>query len=258
MHTLASLFVTLVVTANVLFPKSNLPQVLGIETSGSSHQATGSLESNGSGSGSLRFRTLPSHSPFPSNRPKDASGSGNFFQKIVTAFENHQNGPKDGTPSGITREEFKLKLSEIKDTVKQQRLTSLDGNITKINQRAVANWNSLLDRLSLILDKIKTKTTELSGQGKDVSSVLSAISTAESKIAAAKAAVSAQSGKTYVIDIGTGNNLGQNASATIQTMKADLKAVEALVRDALQSVKDVYFALRGVIGTGTPHPSPTP
>ncbi len=260
MHSLASFFVSLVFVANSLFPKSNIPQVLGVQIA----QVGDSEETITTNSDS---RTTS-----PTSTPKSGSNTLERSKEILKLSEEKLRKAlttrdlklKDATGSGerntedlAKREEFKKKVNEIHDENKKERLVVLDANLAKFNQKAVEKWTKVLDRLTEILNKIKTRTDEAALKGKDVTSILAAISTSEAKIADAKAEVIAQSSKTYTISIGDESNLGQSASSTVIGMKTDIKAVELTIKDAIQSVKDVYTALVAVVGHDL-KPTPTP
>lgn len=274
MQTLASIFVSLVVIANTVFPKADLPKVLGVQ-----------IAMSGSDSEEVKVESSSETSEQESSTPepsveKNSSSSKDFFERSREAFKKSQerirktleikneNDDKDenevededeGSQISLKkREEFKLKLTEIKDEKKKEKLTNLDANLSKVNSNTVDRWGKALDRLTAILEKIKTRTDEAQTAGKDVTGILSAIATAETKIADAKAAVADQSNNAYVIVIGSESNLGQSVKATISTLKTDLKGVEAKVKIAKDAVKDLFSALKLVIGSTEATPSATP
>lgn len=288
MQTLASVFVSLVVIANTVFPKADLPKVLGVQiaSSGSSDSEEVKVESSTSESESEDSKDSEtseqeSSTPEPSVE-KNSSSSKDFFERSREAFkksqerirktleiknenesdsedENEVEDEDEGSQVSLKkREEFKLKLAEIRNEEKKQKLNELDTNLTKVNQNSVQRWDKVLERLEAIVAKIKTRTDEAAAQGKDVTGILSAVSTAESKISDAKAAVADQSNNAYVIVIGSESNLGQSVKATISTLKTDLKAVEAKVKAAKDAVKDLFSALKLVVGSSDATPSATP
>lgn len=275
MQTLASIFVSLVVIANTVFPKADFPKVLGVQIaiSGSDSEEVKVEDSETS---ERESSTAGSSGEF------NSSSSKNFFEKSREAFKKSQerirktleikneNGNDDEDETEIEdedegsqvnlkkREEFKLKLAEIRNEEKKQKLNELDTNLTKVNQNAVQRWNKVLVRLEAIVIKIKTRTDEASVQGHDVTGILSAITVAETKIADAKSAVTDQSNNAYVIVMGSESNLGTSVKATISTLKTDLKGVEAKVKTAKDAIRDVFAALKLVIGSTEATPSATP
>lgn len=285
MQTLASFFVSLVVIANTVFPKADLPKVLGVQIaiSGSDSEeirVESSSNSESEDSTDSSDSEQESSTPEPSVE-RNSSSSKDFFERSREAFKKSQerirktleikneNGNDDEDETEVEdedegsqvslnkREEFKTKLGEIKDEKKKEKLSNLDENLSKVNANAVSRWGKVLERLEAIVAKIKTRTDEASAQGKDVTGILSAIAIAEAKIAEAKSAVADQSNNAYVIVIGSESNLGQSVKSTISTLKTDLKAVEAKVKAAKEAVADVFKALKAVVGTTEPTSTPT-
>lgn len=282
MQTFASIFVSLVVIANTVFPKADIPKVLGVQ-----------IAVSGSGSEEIKVESSSDSRSEDTEDPKtseqessttessgetNSSSSKDFFEKSREAFKKSQERIRktleiknesetetevededEGSQVNLKkREEFKTKLGEIRDEKKKEKLTNLDENLSKVNANAVSRWNKVLERLEAIIAKIKTRTDEASAQGRDVTGILSAISTAEGKITDAKTAVADQSNNAYVIVIGSESNLGQSVKSTISTLKTDLKAVETKVKAARDAVKDVFTALKAVVGTTEPTPSAVP
>jgi len=224
MHSLASIFVSIVFVANSLFPKSNIPQVLGVKIAqtGDTNQTT-VIEPV-----SRKFGVL--------ERIKIGDNASASAKNRIEEEKNR-------------REEFKTRVTQIRDEKKKERLTQLDSNLAKINQKAVEHWNKVLNRLTEILAKIKTRMTEVSENGKDVTIILAAVSIAEVKIAEAKVVVNTQSDKIYTISVGEEDKLGESAKTTISQMRNDIKSVGDTVKEAIQSLKDVHTALKSVIGS---------
>jgi DNA repair exonuclease SbcCD ATPase subunit len=177
---------------------------------------------------------------------------------------------------GEIRDEFKTKLEEakqewkdkraalienlkkIKDEKKVEIVENVDARLADRNAHWVEHWTNVLTRHSELLDKIQTKATELEGQGKDITSVTSAIAAARSAITTAQAKVTEQAGKTYTIPVTTEATLGANVSATVKQMQADVKSVINLIEAVRKATQAAISALKTVAGVASsPVPSPT-
>lgn len=151
--------------------------------------------------------------------------------------------------------EFKANLQKIKDTRKQTVVTNVNDRIGNRNTLWVSHWNEVTKRLTTILDKIQTRSTEAAASGKDVTSVTTAITAARSAISAAQAAIDTQSTKTYTIAISSETTLGSDVKATISAFQTDVKNVISLLNTARRAVETAFQAIKTVIGT---EPTATP
>ena len=110
-----------------------------------------------------------------------------------------------------------------------------------------------LDKLSSILAKIQERAAIAKENGKDISSVTTAITKANTAIQAATTAVEAQAGKEYVITItATGSGqLKNSVGITTKQLQADLSAAHKLIVAAKQAVQQAHMELAKIIGTVT-------
>lgn len=138
---------------------------------------------------------------------------------------------------------LKANLAKIRDAAKQQTVVNLDQRFSDINQKTTSQWTDTLTRLEDLLVKIGSRSDKASVAGKDVSAVTAAIATANADIATAKAAVLAQSGKTYPITVTTDAALKSAVSSARDAMNNDLKAVRTLVQAAHKAVVDAVTEL---------------
>lgn len=224
METLAGIFVSLVMAVNTLAPNANLPQVLGTED-----EATSSA-SNTQDRFEKRSDALEN-----ARKRREAA-----LEEAKKRRENAIERAKDA------RDAFKEKLAKIKDERKQKVVENIDEGIANRNQKWVEQWNNVLGRLRELVTKIETNAQKLKTDGKDVSSVEAKVVSANSAIEAAQAAVDSQSGKTYVINISSEDNLGQAVSSVVQQFKSDVQVVIGTITAARTAVKDAFGALRSL------------
>ena len=143
----------------------------------------------------------------------------------------------------VALEEFRARLTELKDQRKALILQRISEQIDDKNSRWMTHFENVLTRLTAILEKIKTRTDKAETAGLDVSTVRTLITEAETAIQTASDAIAAQEGKSYAIDISDETALGVTAGEVIKELRDDLTTVRELVFDARQAVVDVLKAL---------------
>lgn len=155
------------------------------------------------------------------------------------------------------RLELKAKIETIKDQRKKTIINNLSEKMALVNQRRTTFWKNVLTKLSQILARAKTKTSELKAAGKDTSAVDAAIVSADTAIKNAQAAIDAQAGKSYLFNFTTEAALKTNIGQAISGEQADLQSVKKSVDEAHKAVSYVIRLLKQLIGMGVP-PLATP
>lgn len=158
------------------------------------------------------------------------------------------------------REEIRTRVQAIKDEKKLAALERIEEKLNQINQRRTDHFLKVLERLREILAKIQTRTDRAETNGKNVSSVDTAIAAAEAAIDAAEDAVNAQADKVYELTVDDETTARNDVGATIKKLQEDLRGVWQDVQDARKAVFDALRALTRVAGNdgGTATPSATP
>ena len=156
------------------------------------------------------------------------------------------------------REELKSRLTKIKDERKKQVVERIDKSLDAINERITSNLLKVLEKLEDILVRIGERTDKAESNGVNVSSVDSAIVSAQTAINDAKAAVEAQSAKTYTIIVSTEDKLKSDVGRARQALHADLKLVQEKVKVARNAVHEVARAYAKAHGRDLPSPSVSP
>lgn len=131
---------------------------------------------------------------------------------------------------------LKQALARFKDKNKAKRVENVSQNLNTLNSRLTSNMKNALERISGMIERIKNKTKEAAGEGKDVASINSAISNAEIEWSQADAAVSAQSEKDYSIVINTEKTVASDAAAARNSLRTDIKATHTQVVEARQAL----------------------
>lgn len=151
-------------------------------------------------------------------------------------------------PATTKREEFRARLSTIRDTKKKAILERVDQRISQINANRTGIMTRHLTKIEEILNRIEARALEAEKNGKDIIAVKTAITSARTAITSAKTTVAAQAAKTYAIDITTEADLGSAVSSVRTTFTKDLQTAHQSVVTARKSVRDVLTALAKVVG----------
>ena len=145
--------------------------------------------------------------------------------------------------NAIRKAEFSERVEEITDEAKKAAVERINTALETINENKTTRWATALDKLSEILERIKTKLEALEAEGSDISVATELVTNAESAIASATTAVEAQAGKTYTLEIEDEKTLGQVVRSAIQQFKTDLRTTLAVVTGARDAVRQ---AARGL------------
>lgn len=148
------------------------------------------------------------------------------------------------------REEFKTKLTTIKDAKKKAIVERVTAKFEATNKKWVENWKERLSRLTKVMDKMDARADELTTKGKDTSAYETAAATARTKIKDASDALDAQLAKGYVPSITTETTLGTDVKTVASEFKTDVKAVEAAFKAAREAVRAAFTALKASAGAG--------
>ncbi|RJR29608.1 hypothetical protein C4564_01945 [Candidatus Microgenomates bacterium] len=147
------------------------------------------------------------------------------------------------------RENLRLQLTQIKDERKQQIVESAMERIQSMNDRWVAHWENVLERLAGILDKVEIRADESSLSATDKLSIEALISSARDAIAAASMSVNTQASKVYNIEITDESTLGSNMKAVMAQLRDDTRNVIEDINVARKAVAEVLSALKSMLPT---------
>ncbi len=174
----------------------------------------------------------------------------------------------------VQREKTEQHLADIRDKAKQQMAERLAKQFDNINKTWTDHFMNVLDRLDAILKKVQDRANTTAGNGKDISSVTTAISSAQSAIAAARTAVTTQAGKTYALDptivpVTTSTTTPSGQEELMKGLRGAFKNLhtglfkdlfalrDGPIKDARKAVEDAFKALRQIIGSDDEHATST-
>ena len=150
----------------------------------------------------------------------------------------------------VKRASFAATLTGIKNEKKQTTLETLQNRLQEINKTQTILLMGKLKRLHWAILRIQTLTASYgTDSGKDVSKIMTMITTAEKAIAEAMAAVTLQAEKTYVMTITTESTAKKAFVEQRKLLADDLKKVRDLVKTARKKVGDALKALNDATGT---------
>ncbi|KKR89118.1 MAG: hypothetical protein UU85_C0003G0035 [Candidatus Wolfebacteria bacterium GW2011_GWA2_42_10] len=141
------------------------------------------------------------------------------------------------------REDLKNRLIKIKDERKKQTVERINNQINELNERRLDHFSDVLEKLEKVLDRIGSRADKAEAHGLDISAVRTAITEANNVIAASRAAIAAQAGKTYTIIISTEAALRTDVGKTRQVLHDDLTKVQETVKAAREAVKKAAVTL---------------
>ena len=138
------------------------------------------------------------------------------------------------------REELKEKIQALKDERKQKIVENMANRFSTVKSKWVEHWNSVLERLTKILDKIESE------KGNSDS-----ISSARSKISEAQTLIDDLSEKDYSVDFASEDTLKEDIKSLISQFKEDHLKVLTSIREAKKSVQEVFSQTRSEKGENT-------
>lgn len=147
------------------------------------------------------------------------------------------------------RENLRFQLAQIKDERKQQIIESAMERIQSMNDRWVAHWENVLERLAGILDKVDIRIDESNLSTADKLSVETLVSTARDAIAAASTSVNTQASEVYSIEITDESTLGSNMKTVMAQLRNDTRNVIEDINVARKAVAEVLSALKSMLPT---------
>jgi DNA repair exonuclease SbcCD ATPase subunit len=153
------------------------------------------------------------------------------------------------------REEMKAKIEVLKERLRtrlKERISERKRGIVEkiyerinaLNKRMTDHYMDVLDHLEKVLERIESRTAKAELNGRDVSKVKEAIEKAHEAIEKARETIKVQAEKVYQPpEITTEEKLKLDVGKLRQQLHDDLKAVEKLVKDARDAVRQAAVAL---------------
>lgn len=156
------------------------------------------------------------------------------------------------------RAQLRERLQRVRDQKKREAVERIDRRLAELNERMLDHFKEVLTRLEGVLERIRTRAARAQERGLDASSVNTAITQAEEKIASARSAIEAQAAKTYAITVNTEGTLRRDVGQTRQALHNDLKVARESVFVARDAVHRAAVTLAQIPRVDEPEPAPAP
>jgi len=148
------------------------------------------------------------------------------------------------------RASFSASLKAIHNEKKVTLMETIQNRLMEINKNQTTLLMNKLTFLSRALEQIKKAAEGFAVEsGKDPSSVVAAIETANTAITDAISAVTIQAEKQYIISVSNETTLKTNVEVQKKLLVSDLKKVRDLVMNARKKVGDALKALKTYTGS---------
>lgn len=156
------------------------------------------------------------------------------------------------------REETILKRAEIREQVRVSRedwqdqrkveiVDRIDDALNNINERITNHLLSALEKMEAVLVRVEEAAAKAADEGKDVSAVLTAVSSARTAIVVATEAVKIQVSMDYTVAVTEESAAKEAVAAMREKLRADLAAVRATVLRVQPLVREALGVLTTVL-----------
>lgn len=150
------------------------------------------------------------------------------------------------------KEVFQQQLETITDEQKKAVVSKMQEQMTLLNTKWVEKMTQNLQKINEILGHVVEKAGTEKEKGTNTTNVDSAVGTAQAAIQAVQVALSAQSAKTYVVDIASEQTVKNDVSTVRRTLAADIKSIHVKVVAARKAVGEAIRALALARGETVP------
>lgn len=143
---------------------------------------------------------------------------------------------------------LKQKLSAFRDKRKASLVEKINTRLIQINTKSTTHFNSVLEKMNQIVEKLETKILDEEASGTDTTPAQNALSEAKAAILAAQTAVTTQSEKDYSIVVNTEAKVSEDARFAKSNLQNDLKTTRDLMVTARQSLAKAISTAASTLG----------
>jgi predicted ATP-dependent Lon-type protease len=137
-------------------------------------------------------------------------------------------------------------LKKIKDEAKRAKVESIATTIPELNVTLTTRASERVTQIETVLVAIESRADKAAATGIDVAGVRTLISSAETAIASARAAIVVQLGKTYTVTIASDTSAKGTLETTRNTFRADIKVMNTAVKAAHDATRKAAEALKAI------------
>jgi len=189
----------------------------------------------------------------------------NEKSRVASTSQERMQAAREESKARVTAQKQKEAehIANIKDEQKKKQAAQIAGQFENLNKEWTDKFMSQLSRYDAIVQKMQTRAAAAGTVGKDVTAATTAIQAALTAIATAKADVTAQAAKTYVVNTSTLPTTTTTASGQTKLVQELRKSFQTLhtslfkdlftlrdgaMTDARRAVQDALQALGQVPG----------
>jgi hypothetical protein len=136
------------------------------------------------------------------------------------------------------------RLGAIKDEKKQEIVLNFTEKIGELNEKYMDHLTASLNNMETVLQGVMSRTEKASVDGKDVSSIRTAIAVVEEDIVVARSYIINQLATTYVVNVTDEDNLRDDVSLVRNEFRSDIQ----LVREAVLKVREDLSEVASLLG----------
>ncbi len=148
--------------------------------------------------------------------------------------------------SAAIKAKFKADLNKIKDEKKKEKVENIGENLIELNAKITTKSSEKINKIEEVLIAIESRADKATANGVSMLSVRSLIAQAEATIADARAAMTIQTAKTYVLTINSDATVKTSVQISRNLLKADIDAMNAKIKAAHAATKKAANALKAI------------
>lgn len=174
----------------------------------------------------------------------------NVSSTVRTQNRVEVNVQTESTSSGLQkREEFKTRLTEIKDKTKQNIVAKIEETLARINDHTTDILLLRAERLEALVDKIEARTKRMEQAGQPIGDAYAQIAKVRQDIDNFKAKIAAQAGNAYVPEVLDTSTLKIQVGGKQQLLRNDLTTLRVELINIRKAIVDI---VQNLMGRGTP------
>lgn len=144
--------------------------------------------------------------------------------------------------------QLQQRLKTFRNRVKAERVNRINSILITVNTNKTAALLSQLAVMQSIIERLQTKIIDIQKNGKDISTLQSALETAKNDISYAKTAVQLQKEKDYTLSISSEATAKNDIQTIRNGLQSDLEAMQKVVQNAKQALIHAITETKLLIG----------
>lgn len=141
---------------------------------------------------------------------------------------------------------FKEGLLKIKDEKKKIRVENAAENLTELNTEITTKSSENINKIEEVLIAIESRADKATANNVNVANVRAQIALAETAIADARIAVTAQAGKTYTVTILDESTVKTSVQSTRDLLKKDIDMIRVKIKAAHDATRKAAETLKSI------------